>query len=91
VYDMYHWDQPDPAAGSGTERPGRRVNATGRPRRQAHGVGRPAQPGRPGPAGPRGGAGPAGGTGPTGPAAHAVQVALDRRDNGGDVGAPSGK
>jgi len=23
VYDMYHWDQPDPAAGSGTERPGR--------------------------------------------------------------------
>ena len=23
MYDMYHWDQPDPAAGSGTERPGR--------------------------------------------------------------------
>jgi hypothetical protein len=85
VYDMYHWDQPDPAAGSGTERAGRRVNGTGRPRRQAHGVGRPAQPGRPGPAGP------GGGTGPAGPAAHAVQVALDRRDNGGDVGAPSGK
>ena len=53
MYDMYHWDQPDPAAGSGTERPGR--------------------------------------TGPPGPAAHAVQVALDRRDNGGDVGDPSGK
>ncbi len=84
MYDMYHWDQPDPAAGSGTERPGRRVNATERPRRQAHGAGLPAQPGNPGPAGP-------GGTGPTGPAAHAVQVALDRRDNGGDVGDPSGK
>jgi hypothetical protein len=65
VYDMYHWDQPDPAAGSGTERPGR--------------------------TGPPGLAGPGGGTGPTGPAAHAVQVALDRRDNGGDVGDPSGK
>jgi len=81
VYDMYHWDQPDSAAGSGTERPprpvhgaerpGRRVNGTERPRRQVHGVSRPAQPG------------PA--------AAHAVQVALDRRDNGGDAGAPGGK
>jgi hypothetical protein len=97
VYDMYHWDQPDPAAGSGTERPRRRVNGTERPRRQVHGAGRPAQPERPGPAGPgastgpTGPAGPGGGTGPTGPAAHAVQVALDRRDNGGDVGAPSGK
>jgi len=75
VYDMYHWDQPDPAAGSGTERPAR----------QARAAGRPAQSGRPGPAGP------GGGTEPTGPAAHAVQVALDRRDNGGDAGAPSGK
>ncbi|HEX7266494.1 MAG TPA: hypothetical protein VF256_03615 [Streptosporangiaceae bacterium] len=85
MYDMYHWDQPDPAAGSGTERPRRRVNGTERPRRQVHGAGRPAQPER------TGAAGPGGGTGATGPAAHAVQVALDRRDNGGDVGAPSGK
>jgi hypothetical protein len=41
--------------------------------------------------GPSGPAGQGGGTGPTGLAAHAVQVALDRRDNGGDVGDPSGK
>ena len=86
MYDMYHWDQPDPAARSGTEHPGRRVNGTERPRRQVHGAGRPEQPGGTGPTGPAGG-----GTGPTGPAAHAVQVALDRRDNGGDAGAPSGK
>jgi hypothetical protein len=86
VYDMYHWDQPDPAAGGGTERPSRRVNGTERPRRQGHGAGRPAQPGRAGPSGAAGS-----GTGPSGRAAHAVQVALDRRDNGGDAGAPSGK
>jgi len=69
---MYYWDQPDPAALSGADRPGRPVNA--------------ARPGRLASGGAR--RGRAGGTGP---AARAVQVALDRRDNGGDSGAPDGK
>jgi len=55
MYDMYHWDQPEPPAR-------RAAGRTGRPRR------------------------PAGGTPRPGPE-QAVQVALDRRDNGGDSGA----
>ncbi len=85
MYEMYHWDQPDPAAVNGAEYPGR-AGGTGYRSRRAR------------PAGPVGSArrrvGQAVGsrhTGPghgTGPAAQAVQVALDRRDNGGDSRAP---
>lgn len=64
MYDMYHWDQPEPAARGGAERP----------------VDRAGGPARPAPAG-----------GGTGRAAQAVQVALDRRDNGGDPGAEGDK
>ena len=77
MYDMYHWDQPDQAALNGAKRPSRPVRGTRHPRRVA-------QPGHPAPAG----RGP-GAAGAPGPAAHAVQVALDRRDNGGDSGATS--
>ena len=59
VYDMYHWDQPDPPARGVREHSGR----------------------------PAGGARRRGLTGWAGPAAQAVQVALDRRDNGGDSSA----
>ncbi len=81
MYEMYHWDQPDPAALTGAEHPGRRAGGPGHRGRGA------------GPARRRGGqAGGTGHTGPggrgTGPAAQAVQVALDRRDNGGDSCAP---
>ena len=76
MYDMYHWDQPDAAAGGGTERPSRRADATDRPRHQANGDG---------------GAGRAGLHARPASAAHAVQVALDRRDNGGDPCAPRDK
>jgi hypothetical protein len=89
VYEMYQWDQPDPAAVNGAEHPGQRAGGAGYRGRGA----RPAGPaGRARPARRR--AGQAGGTrhtGPgsgTGPAAQAVQVALDRRDNGGDSCAP---
>ena len=71
MYEMYHWDQPDPAALTGAGHPGR---GAGRARRRG------------GQAGGTGHTGP-GGRG-TGPAAQAVQVALDRRDNGGDSCAP---
>jgi len=67
VYDMYQWDQPDPAAAAGDRRA--TVNGSAHPRRAG------AHPGPAGPGGPR-------------PAAQAVQVALDRRDNGGDPGTP---
>jgi len=73
VYDMYHWDQPDPAAGNGTERPARRADAADRPRHQVNGDGCAGLTARPA------------------PAARAVQVALDRRDNGGDPGAQADK
>jgi len=73
VYDMYYWDQPDQPARGGAVRPGHRPGGAGRAGRAA---GATTRPGR---------AVPAGG----GPAAHAVQVALDRRDNGGDSGATS--
>jgi len=89
VYDMYHWDQPDAAAGGGTERPARRADGarhptrradtTDRPRHQANGDGGAARAGR------------AGAHARPAPAAHAVQVALDRRDNGGDPCAPRDK
>jgi hypothetical protein len=66
VYDMYHWDQPDPPGPA----PLTRARHARRP------PGRTARPRR-----------PAGGTPCPGPV-QAVQVALDRRDNGGDTGAP---
>jgi hypothetical protein len=92
VYEMYHWDQPDPAAVNGAEHPGQRAGGAGYRGRGARPAGLAGPAGPPGPARRR--AGQAGGirhTGPgrgTGPAAQAVQVALDRRDNGGDSGAP---
>jgi hypothetical protein len=61
VYDMYYWDEPDPAAPTGAERRWPVPTRAGRHR----------PPGR-----------------VAGPAAQAVQVALDRRDNGGDSSAP---
>jgi hypothetical protein len=75
VYDMYYWDQPDQAALNGTQRPSRPVRGIRHPRRPVHG----APPGSPAPAGRDARA--------AGPAAQAVQVALDRRDNGGDSSA----
>jgi hypothetical protein len=66
VYDMYHWDQPEPPSPAPLTR--------ARPARRP--PGRTARARR-----------PAGGTPCPGPV-QAVQVALDRRDNGGDPGAP---
>jgi hypothetical protein len=73
VYEMYQWDQPDSAAaGNGRES----VNGSPHPARAR--MHRARAGGRPGRAG----------TGRPRPAAQAVQVALDRRDNGGDPGTP---
>jgi hypothetical protein len=74
VYDMYYWDQPGQAALNGSKHPSRPVRGTRHPRRPVSGAARPA------PA--------ASGAGAAGRAAQAVQVALDRRDNGGDSRAP---
>ena len=66
MYDMYHWDQPEPpgpASLTGARHSRRPAGRTAYPRRPA------ARTPRPGPV-------------------QAVQVALDRRDNGGDSGAP---
>ena len=76
MYDMYYWDQPDQDALNGAKRPSRPVRGTRHPRRPVHGAAHPGPAGR--------------GTGAAGaasPAAQAVQVALDRRDNGGDSSA----
>ena len=79
MYDMYHWDQPQPPGPAGP--PGQPVLTGARHRgRPAGGIPRPRLPADR--AAYRGPANPAG------PAAQAVQVALDRRDNGGDPGAP---
>ena len=66
MYDMYHWDQPEPPGAApltGTRHARRPAGRAAHPRRRAGGT--------PGP-------------GPV----QAVQVALDRRDNGGDPGVP---
>jgi hypothetical protein len=73
VYDMYYWDQPDQDALNGAKRPSRPVRGTRHPRRPVNGAAHPGPAGR--------------GTGAASPAAQAVQVALDRRDNGGDSSA----
>jgi hypothetical protein len=73
VYDMYHWDQPGQAALDGAKRPSRPVRGTRHPRRPVRGAAQPGSAGR-----------GTGAAGAAGPAARAVQVALDRRDNGGD-------
>ena len=78
MYDMYYWDQPDQDALNGAKRPSRPVRGSRHPRRPVYG----AHPGAAGPAGRGTGAGDAAGA-----AAQAVQVALDRRDNGGDSSA----
>ena len=78
MYDMYYWDQPDQDALNGAKRPSRPVRGSRHPRRPVYG----AHPGAAGPAGRGIGAGDAAGA-----AAQAVQVALDRRDNGGDSSA----
>ena len=82
MYDMYHWDQPDQDALNGSKRPSRPGRGTRHPSRPVRGTGHPRRPAD--------GAHP-GAASATGLAARAVQVALDRRDNGGDSGAPSGK
>jgi hypothetical protein len=89
VYDMYHWDQPDAAAGSGTERPARRADAAQHPSRRIDATDRPRHQAD----GDRGAgrAGRAGLHARPASAARAVQVALDRRDNGGDPRAPGDK
>jgi hypothetical protein len=78
VYDMYRWNQPDFAADGGGRptAPSRRNRTAGTTAAQRP---RPARSGTEHPAPPV--------TGEPGPAAQAVQVALDRRDNGGDSGA----
>ena len=58
------------------------LNGAKRPSRPVRGTRHPRRP--------AGGAHP-GAASATGLAAQAVQVALDRRDNGGDSGAPRGK
>ena len=68
MYDMYHWDQPEP--------PGPAPLTGTRPARRP--AGRAAHPR------------PAGGVPCPGPV-QAVQVALDRRDNGGDSRTPRGQ
>jgi hypothetical protein len=88
VYDMYYWDQsqppgppgPGPVVLTGTEHRGRPARSARQPQPPASGVPRPRTPAdrtayrRPADL--------------AGPAAQAVQVALDRRDNGGDSAAP---
>ena len=81
MYDMYYWDQPDQDTLNGARRPSRPVRGTRHPRRRVHGT-YPVAAGAAGPAGRGTGAGDT-----TGAAAQAVQVALDRRDNGGDSSA----
>jgi len=66
VYDMYHWDEPEP--------PGPAPLTRARHHRRA--AARTAHPRRPS------------GLAPYPAPVQAVQVALDRRDNGGDSGAP---
>ena len=66
MYDMYHWDQPEPPAPA---------SLTGA-RHSRRPAGRTAHRRRPDARTPR--------PGPV----QAVQVALDRRDNGGDPRAP---
>jgi hypothetical protein len=83
---MYHWDQPDAAAGGGTERPARRADGARHPSRRADATDRPRHQ-----ANGDGDAGRAGLHAQPAPAARAVQVALDRRDNGGDPCAPRDK
>ena len=86
MYDMYHWDQPDAAARGGTERPARRADGARHPTRRADVTDRPRhQPNG------DGGTGRAGLHARPAPAERAVQVALDRRDNGGDPCAPRDK
>jgi hypothetical protein len=89
VYDMYYWDQPQPpgppgppgqAMLTGARHRGRPAGGARQPRPPAPGIPRPRLP-----ADRTAHRGPAN---PAGPAAQAVQVALDRRDNGGDSGAP---
>jgi hypothetical protein len=63
VYDMYHWDQPEPPAPASLTGARRSAGRTAHRRRPD------ARTPRPGPV-------------------QAVQVALDRRDNGGDPRAP---
>ena len=83
MYDMYYWDQPGQEALNGAKRPTRPVRGVRHPRRPASGAAHPglAASGG-GPAGPVEPADPAGAT------ARALQVALDRRDNGGDSAGP---
>jgi hypothetical protein len=83
VYDMYHWDQPQAPGTPGL--PGQAMLTGAKHRgRPAGGAGQPRPPatGVPRPRLPEN---------PAGPAAQAVQVALDRRDNGGDPRAPRGQ
>ena len=74
MYDMYPWDGPGrPAAGAA-----RSAAGAARP---AAGAGRPGAP----PGSPAGNDAPAARALPAAEGARAVQVALDRRDNGGDA------
>jgi hypothetical protein len=80
VYDMYPWDKYSgcDAVSRAEDRPGARLPT---PR---HGR-RPLTSGNP--AGPAAAARPAGFVGPARSGARAVQIALDRRDNGGAAAA----
>ena len=82
MYDMYPWNEPDSAS---------RGDDPAIPPRSGEGApppsGPPAPPG--GDASPQ--ASPGGNPSPQAPLVRAVQVALDRRDNGGDVVAVAGQ
>jgi hypothetical protein len=86
VYDMYHWDQPQPPGPPGQARltgathRGRPADGARQPRPPATGIPRPRLPADR--------TAYRGSANPVGRAAQAVQVALDRRDNGGDPRAP---
>ena len=78
MYDMYAWDQPASSADEHAE-PGAAPRDAGRARQVAYAnqASRASQASR---------ANQASRADHPGRAVHAVQVALDRRDNGGDAG-----
>jgi hypothetical protein len=79
VYDMYPWNEPD-SAGRGDDPPIPPRSPEGSPPSQA------PLGGDPSPQSPLGGD-----PSPQAPLVRAVQVALDRRDNGGDAVATAGQ
>lgn len=94
MYDMYHWHRIDAGTDDSVRRTGSAPASTAyrsAASRHANGTA-PANGGgvAPGTCAANGGAANGGGTA-AGPAVQAVQAALDRRDNGGDLAAARGE